>query len=287
MRSACTVMSRTTRSAQVLHVVEQDRGVREDHALGAGVRDVALVPQGDVLHRGRGVAAQHAGQPADALGEDRVALVGHGARTLLPLPERLLDLPAPRCAGGGAPRWRSARGPRRPARSLRAAPRGGRGPPPAWRPAPAPGPAAPARAPRRPARARSACPPPPRSPPPRPGQTPARGGRALRWASKAKPASFRPKVVGSAWTPCVRPTQSVSRCSRARSTNAATSSRAPGRIASPAALSWRASPVSTTSELVSPKWIHRPAGPADSARTSTKAAARDRSPPRAPGWPRA
>ena len=30
--------------------------------------------------------------------------------------------------------------------------------------------------------------------------------------------------------------------------------------------------MSTTSELVSPKWIHRPAGPADSARASTKAA---------------
>ena len=34
---------------------------------------------------------------------------------------------------------------------------------------------------------------------------------ALRWASKAKPASLMPKVVGSAWTPCVRPTHSVLR----------------------------------------------------------------------------
>ena len=33
----------------------------------------------------------------------------------------------------------------------------------------------------------------------------------LRSASKAKPARRRPKVVGSAWTPWVRPTQSVSR----------------------------------------------------------------------------
>ena len=39
----------------------------------------------------------------------------------------------------------------------------------------------------------------------------------LRSASKAKPARRRPKVVGSAWTPWVRPTQSVSRCSSARS----------------------------------------------------------------------
>ena len=28
---------------------------------------------------------------------------------------------------------------------------------------------------------------------------------ALRWASIAKPASFKPNEVGSAWTPCVRP----------------------------------------------------------------------------------
>jgi hypothetical protein len=34
---------------EALHVVEQDRRVGQDHALGAGVRDVALVPQRDVL----------------------------------------------------------------------------------------------------------------------------------------------------------------------------------------------------------------------------------------------
>ena len=34
---------------QVLHVVEADRRVGEDHPLGAGVGDVALVPEGDVL----------------------------------------------------------------------------------------------------------------------------------------------------------------------------------------------------------------------------------------------
>jgi hypothetical protein len=39
---------------------------------------------------------------------------------------------------------------------------------------------------------------------------------ALRSASKAKPASLIPNVVGSAWTPWVRPTQSVCACSRAR-----------------------------------------------------------------------
>ena len=95
---------------------------------------------------------------------------------------------------------------------------------------------------------------------------------ALRWASMAKPASFNPNEVGSAWTPCVRPTHSVPACSRARSASAAASSRAPGTITSPARRSCRASAVSSTSDEVRPKWIQRPAGPADPLRTSTKAA---------------
>ena len=37
-----------------------------------------------------------------------------------------------------------------------------------------------------------------------------------RSSSNAQTASLRPKVVGSAWTPCVRPIVSVSRCSSAR-----------------------------------------------------------------------
>ena len=51
---------------------------------------------------------------------------------------------------------------------------------------------------------------------------------ALRSASKAKPASLSPNDVGSAWTPWVRPTQSVPACSRARSASAAAKARAPG-----------------------------------------------------------
>ena len=35
----------------MLHVVEQDRRVGQDHALDAGVGDVALVPERDVLER--------------------------------------------------------------------------------------------------------------------------------------------------------------------------------------------------------------------------------------------
>ena len=49
-----------------------------------------------------------------------------------------------------------------------------------------------------------------------------------------------------------RSTQSVSTCSRAREAKAATSSRAPGKTISPARRIWRASAVSSTSELVSP-----------------------------------
>ena len=54
------------------------RGVREGDALHRGVRDVPLVPQGDVLQSGRGVATQETGEAGDVLGGDRVALVGHG-----------------------------------------------------------------------------------------------------------------------------------------------------------------------------------------------------------------
>ena len=53
-----------------------------------------------------------------------------------------------------------------------------------------------------------------------PARTRARGARRCGAASNAKPASLMPNVVGSAWTPCVRPTQTVSTCSRARSASA-------------------------------------------------------------------
>ena len=66
-----------------LHVEGEQRGVGQDHPLDRAVRDVPLVPEGDVLEAGPGVAAQHPGQPAEPLGEDRVALVGHGRAALL------------------------------------------------------------------------------------------------------------------------------------------------------------------------------------------------------------
>ena len=73
----------------VEHVVERDRGVGQHHPLGRRVRDVALVPQRDVLETDVGVRAQHPGEPADALAHDRVALVRHRRAALLPGRERL------------------------------------------------------------------------------------------------------------------------------------------------------------------------------------------------------
>ncbi len=68
------------------------RRIGEDHPLGARVRDVALVPQGHVLERRDRMAADHAGEAAHALAHDRVPLVRHRARALLPFGERLLHL---------------------------------------------------------------------------------------------------------------------------------------------------------------------------------------------------
>ena len=50
-----------------------------------------------------------------------------------------------------------------------------------------------------------------------------------RSSSKAQTASLRPNVVGSAWTPCVRPIVSVSRCSSARATTASKRAVEPGQ----------------------------------------------------------
>ena len=74
------------------HVVEEDRGVGQDHPLRAAVADVALVPERLVLHRGDGVAAEQPGEAGDPLREDRVPLVGHRARALLARLERLHHL---------------------------------------------------------------------------------------------------------------------------------------------------------------------------------------------------
>ena len=85
-------------------------------------------------------------------------------------------------------------------------------------------------------------------------------------------ASLWPKLVGSAWMPCERPIITVSRCCSASrfTTPSSTSSRSSSRSA--AARSCSASPVSSTSDDVIPKWTQRPSGPTESATTWTNAA---------------
>ena len=73
-------------------VVGEGGGVGEDDALGGGVGDVALVPEGYVFEGGLGVGADDAGEAGDLLGGDGVALVGHGGGALLLLGEELLGL---------------------------------------------------------------------------------------------------------------------------------------------------------------------------------------------------
>ena len=93
MRSGYTCMPSTIDRELHEHVVGERARVGEDHPLDRRVRDVALVPQRDVLEPGAEVPAQHPRQPAELLALHRVALVRHrrGA-LLLPGPERLLHL---------------------------------------------------------------------------------------------------------------------------------------------------------------------------------------------------
>ena len=72
--------------------IERHRRVRADHALDGRVRDVPLVPERDVLHRGERVGAHHAGEARDVLGQDRVPLMRHRRRAFLALGEELLGL---------------------------------------------------------------------------------------------------------------------------------------------------------------------------------------------------
>ena len=71
----------------VEHVVGQDGGVGHDDALHGRMADVALVPQGLVLHGSHGIAADQAGKAGHVLGGDGVLLVRHGRGALLALGE--------------------------------------------------------------------------------------------------------------------------------------------------------------------------------------------------------
>ena len=234
------------------HVVEREECVRHDDALGRRVRDVALVPERHVLEpddRGR---ADDAREPGDPLGDLRVALVRHRRRALHAGGERLLDL-----AHLGAREMtdlgrepverRRADGERR-----RAARRAGRARSPGSTPDPARGRAARRRCARPPGRSRRTS-----RPCPRAGRRGTRRGRAravraTRSSSNAQPASFQPKVIGSAWIPCERPMQTVRRCSSARRTTAASARSMPASSSSPASRICSASAVSTTSDDVRP-----------------------------------
>ena len=79
------------RDGAVLQVVEQDRRVGQDHALDRGVRDVALVPQRDVLKR-RLARCRAARVPARQICSLLIGLrlCGIAARALLARAEGLL-----------------------------------------------------------------------------------------------------------------------------------------------------------------------------------------------------
>ena len=73
-------------------MVKRDETISLGDTLGRGVRNIALVPQGDVVEGDLGVGLHDARQTADLLHGDRVTLVRHGGAALLTLAERLLGL---------------------------------------------------------------------------------------------------------------------------------------------------------------------------------------------------
>ena len=70
--------------------IERHARVRADVALYGRVRDIAFVPERDVLHGGNDHRAHEAGEARQVFGEDRVALVRHGRRALLARREKFL-----------------------------------------------------------------------------------------------------------------------------------------------------------------------------------------------------
>ena len=180
------------------------------------MRDVALVPERDVLEPDERRRPHDAREPADALRDDGVPLVRHRGRALLPAAERLLDL-AHLGSGEVADLERELleRRPQR-ARARSAARRAGRAGGSASTSARARARAARTRFARRPGRSPSTSRPRPRASRRAARRAHARRASRSRSSSNAQPASFSPNVVGSACTPCVRPIVSVSRCSSAR-----------------------------------------------------------------------
>ncbi len=201
----------------VEHVVEREERVGDDDPLGRRVRDVALVPERRrsrarrARRRARRARARRSARRRSGCACAASPTSPSGRGRTAPRPR------APRCARGGGSRARTGRARRRRARARRAARRGGRAAricvetrrrleaePLAGDPldlgiggrvgADGAGELADAHPLER---ARDA-------------------GARSRSSSNAQPASLSPNVVGSAWTPCVRPMQSVRRCSSAR-----------------------------------------------------------------------
>ena len=190
----------------------------KDPPRGRTSRDVALVPERDVLEPGLRVAAQHPGQAGDPLGVIGLRLWGIADEPFWPAPNgSSTSRTSVRCRLRTSVAKRSRPAPASAtAESSRRAGRAGR---PAWR-----RPRAAARASPSPGldrgrhrgvgadRARELA--------DRDAARRPRSRLRLRSASKAKPARRSPKVVGSAWTPWVRPTQRCRACSSARATSA-------------------------------------------------------------------
>ena len=155
------------------------------------------------------------GRARDPLGADRVALVRHRRGALLARRRTAPRPRAPRCAAGCGSRCAKRSRPA-PAIAIAASSSAWRSRGTTWVETSSRAQAEPLhhRAPRPRAAPRRRCRPRRRACRPRPARRRRSSRSRLRSASKAKPARRRPKVVGSAWTPWVRPTQSVSRCSQ-------------------------------------------------------------------------
>ncbi len=197
-------------------------------ALDGGVGDVALVPQGDILEARLGVERVGHGRDPDLLALDRVALVGHRRRSLLAGAEGLLDLTYLRALEVADLGREALEAGARRERSRSAAPRAGRGRPPAWRHLSRSRPSLPSTRSSNSGLGR-------RVGSHRPGdradgqlgEGALQARSAFRCASKAKPASLMPNVVGSACTHGSCRPRACCTCSLARSWSAPTRAKAP------------------------------------------------------------
>ena len=70
--------------------IERDCCVGRNEAFDRRMRDVALVPQRHVLQRRDNVTAHDARESRDVLRQNRISLVRHGGRTLLPFRKEFL-----------------------------------------------------------------------------------------------------------------------------------------------------------------------------------------------------